>query len=465
MRPIFGTKVVGTSVTDVVLIHPYGSTVLFDLNATIQTGFYDTNTRGGPWSVQFGRYIFYRLYGDVKRYDTVTGTTITFKSLSQYVHNNREEAAGMWILYSSGDWYLCVFYPGTGSNGLVARYNFTTDTWSEPSTAFYSHADGTHSQYRYQFGDTIYWFTSAGSCVAMNLATMSSSTITGSAETYTTTSMCVYNGVIHMLGHAGNGTDLALYQLVGTFQNVKTVVASLTTPGSYTQLFTDGTYLYALFYNNASWRCYQMDSAYNITDITTTVLPAYLRAGSLTSTSFRGWHIDAHLDPENPEIWLTYTTNPTTLAATLSWYRWRGPSAQMEYAGTAGEGGYDYWIGYDHAGGGQYAFSPGEPNVQIEGDITAGSAGNLVVPVRIYPSNNLPDDTLVDLKLDFKNGLTPPREYATLASVSPSGTLIDSNTVRVGATSGTLYEVEWRASLDGILSGDRVTITPRIAAA
>jgi hypothetical protein len=408
----------------------------------------------------------YDFAGQIRRYDIATQTMSVFKTVSNYTSGDlHENFGGMYINFINGAWRLTCLYPtNTATAGLrYAQYNFSTGVWSESNTNIGA-ANGA-PQYHYNFGNYVFWAATEG-CRRFDLSTLTSTLITGlTGNLMTTVSMCQYRNNIYCLAHNGNSTDLGLYQLVGTWQQVKTLVASLTSPTSdNTTLFTDGTYLYALFYHNSSWRCYQMDASLNITDITSIVLPEYLRVSGLTTSAFKGWHVDAHDDADNPEIWLTYTSNTGAANTTLAWYKWLGPSTQIEYAGDAGSGGYDSFIAFDFTGGGQYSYSQGEPNIQIEDTITASAtAGNLDVDVRIYESPNLPEHTMVDVQLDFVESLGPPRQTASLVSVSPSGTIVNGNTARVGATSGTLYTLEWLAAADGIVSGDRVTIVPRVA--
>jgi hypothetical protein len=463
MRPILATKVAGNG--GVFLVTPYGASELVDYGVTgFTASFFDVNTSGGPSAVQFGSKIYHMQGGTCYEYDTITGNNTSFRSLTDYsAQNHAEHHYGMFISNISGVWYLSVFYVSGASAIRVERYNFSTQTWSTSAT-FASAGDNQQPQRRFQFANNIYWFQGSA-CYKYDVAANSTSAITGFGGDHRATSMCMFNDGIYLL-NVTSSTTAILYQLVGgVWQAVKTISSSLTNAATTLAplLMSDGTNMYAILYQNLAstgWTCFQITDGLVVSDISSVIFPSYLRTSDLTLSIFKGWHVDSHIDPSDPEIWLAYTSASTTVGASLGWFRWRGPAAQMTYVGDAGEGGPDYYISYDWTGGGQYIFSPGEPNIQIEGSLSAANtAGNIDVPFKVYESDNVASGVLVDVNLYYSTSPHPPRSRARITSPTPSGLQIDDYTVRVPAGSGQLWNLEWRSAADGVQVGEQVSLT------
>lgn len=474
MRPILAMKGTGTGTVSLYLINPYGATSFINYAGTIATTFFNTMTWGGSPGVQFGSKVYSRFYVTLFEYDTISGNNTSFRVPSDVNFNS---GAGEWynghyIANVSGTWYLVQLYPTDGNGCKSDRYNFTTRTWST-SSSIHGISDQTFSSPKWQFGSAIYWILGASDAMTTNgtfykleISSNTGSSITSPSIHPNTVSMCSYNGNIYMVGHSGSSaTGLRLYQMVGgSWQLAKTINSpGPSTDSSPTQMFTDGTYIYVIaYYASSGWKVFQLDNGLNVTDISSSVLPSYLlsNTGLDYQAAFKGVNIDAHADPSNPEIILTYTASSKTIGAGLSWFKWLGPSSQIQYLGDAGEGGPDYWISYSVDGGGQFIYSPGEPNIQVEGVIDAAStAGNVDVPFRVYESTNVPSGTLVDVSLFYSETPHPPRTRARITNVTPSGSQIDDYTVRVAATSGTLWGLEWRAAADGVTVGNRISAT------
>ena len=462
MRPILAVKNTGNG--GIFLVSPYGASELYDYGVTgFSSSFYDANTSGGPASVQFGSKIYSLQAGVVWEYDTISGVTSLFRSLTGYTsQNHAEHHYGIFISNIAGVWYLSAFYAYDSSQLRVERYNFSTQTWAN-SASFASVTDNQHPQRRFQFANSIYWFQATG-CYKYDVATNSTSTITGFSGSHIATSMCMFNDGIYLLGRDSSST-MTLYQLVGgVWQSVLVIGSSFSNIiGWPPLLLNDGTNMYALFYQDTAsvgWTAYKITSGLVASDISSAIFPAYLRVSGLSSSTFKGWHLDSHIDPSNPEIWLAYTSAPSTIGSSLGWFRWRGSTSQMTYVGDAGEGGPDYFISYDWTGGGQYIYSLGEPNIQIEGELSsAATAGNVDVPFKVYESDNVPSGTLVDVNLYYSTTPHPPRERGRITSVTPSGFQIDDYTVRVAAGSGQMWGLEWRSAADGVQVGEQVSIT------
>lgn len=464
MRPIFGTKM--NDVNTTYLLTPYGAQTLFTYG-NLGTGSFNTSSGGGTTCVQFGSKIYNMYNGGLYEYDTISEVNTLIRSFSGYPGSaSREQNCGIFIHNVSGTWYMVCFYPGSGNNSYCDRFNFTTQAWST-SSGFANHGLNSFNTYKYQFGSSIMFFvgdtsfTTSPSTIQLNIETNVAASISGPTNAYTNSlSMGRFNSSIYALGRQ---SGLKLWQLIGgSWQVAKTINATDMTTDTRTMLFTDGTYFYAFAYYAATgWRVWQLDGGLNATEISSTVLPTYLTSNTnLSASQFKGVHIDSHADPANPEIWLAYTSASSTTASALSWFRWMGPAGQIQYAGDSGEGGFDFFIGYSVDGGGQAIYSPGEPNIQIEGELTAAAtAGNVDVPFKVYESNNVPSGVLVDVNLYYSTTPHPPRSLGRITNVTPSGEIIDANTVRVIAGSGQLWGLEWRSAADGVEVGEQVSLT------
>ena len=471
MRPIFAHKLNGVNIS--YLLTPYSAATFVNYISDFGSSFFNANSQGSAPCVQFGSKIYSRFSNSVYEYDTIGGSNTSVRNFADFTGSGgREFFHGIYIANVTGTWYMVAVRPNGSANNIgVERYNFTTLSW-EITTGTVGLSDNVYFTFKHQFGSDVYWFMGDSNLnsdpvtIKVDIAGNVLSTFNGPTGCTTRTlSLCSYRGAIYALGiDATNG--LRLFQLVGgVWQLVKTINATApATTDTMTQIFTDGTYMYAIaYYSTSGWRMWQLDAGLNAVEISSSVFPSYLLNNTgLTNTSvFKGVHIDSHMDPTNPEIWLTYTAGHYTPGSALSWFRWLGPSSQIQYVGDAGEGGPDYCIGYSRDGGGQFTFSPGEPNIQVHGDIEASitSPGNVDVPFRVYESNNVAVDNLVDVNLYYSTTPHPPRTLARLTNITPSGFQIDDYTVRVVANSGTLWNVEWRAAADNVPVGERVSLT------
>jgi len=461
MRPVLGQKITGNGIIS--LISPYEASTLVDPGVNVTYAFFDAQTVGGPSAVQFGSKIYYIRAGTVYEYDTISENNTAFRSLTGYTSQNHyEHHHGIFISNIGGVWYLTCLYVYSTSEVRAERYNFSTQTWTN-SAGLGGIGDNSHPQRRYQFSNNLYWFSNS-TCHKYDISANSVSTVTGFSGDHRATSMCAFNDGVYLL-QPSSSTTLVLYQFIGgIWQAVKTIGSSFSSIQTTLPplLLTYGTDMFAIFYQDSSsgWTCYKITSGLVVSDVSSNVIPSYLRVSGLSSSCFKGWHVDAHIDPSDPEIWITYTAAATTEGSSLGWFRFNGGSSQISYVGDAGQGGPDYCISYDWTGGGQYIFSPGEPNIQIEGELSSAStAGNVDVPFRIYESNNVASGVLVDVNLYYSTKPHPPRSRGRITNVTPSGDIIDDYTVRVAAGSGQLWGLEWRSAADGVQVGEQVSIT------
>lgn len=421
MLSIFGFKLFGSPGCKLFRVSPLGQTLIHDHAATFSTGaFYDGNTFGSPYAVQFGKYIYHLLPSGVYQYDTITDANVLLRSFTGYSpQNHYENSGGIYLSFDGTEWYLTCMYVSGATVMRAERYRFLDRTWTTSGT-FASATDGQNPGFRYFFNNNVFW-GAANVFYKYDTLAMTASTVSNLLGDHRATSLCMHNNNIFMATPAGTTTNFQLYMFVGgSWNQVALVNAGITgmnntAPG---RLFSDGTNMYWLVYSSTSgWNCFQVDGmTFAITNISTTVLPAFLRVTGLSASAFKGFHVDSHTDPSNPEIWLTYTAAWATAGSSLAWYRWMGPSTLMQYGGDAGEGGPDYFLSYDWSGGGHYAWTPGEPYAVMEGTPLAISGGKTRVYFRVYESDLLPLDAPVEVQLHYSADLEPPRELATIAN-------------------------------------------------
>jgi hypothetical protein len=421
MLSIFGFKLFGSPGCKLFRVSPLGQTLIYDHAASFTTGsFYDGNTFGSPYAVQFGRYIYHLLPSGVYQYDTVTDINVLLRSFTGYTSQNHyENSGGIYLSFDGTEWYLTCMYVSASTVMRAERYRFLDRTWATSGT-FASAADGQNPGFRYFFNNNVFW-GAANVFYKYDTLAMTSSTVSGLPGDHRATSLCMHNNNIFMATPSSTTTNFQLYMFVGgAWNQVALVNAGITgiNNGAPSRLFSDGTNMYWLVYSSTSgWNCFQVDGmTFAITNISTTVVPAFLRVAGLSASAFKGFHVDSHNDPNNPEIWLTYTSAWATAGSSLAWYQWMGPSMLMQYSGDAGEGGPDYFLSYDWSGGGHYAWTPGEPYAVMEGTPLALSGGKTRVYFRVYESDLLPLDTDVEVQLHYSSDLEPPRELATISN-------------------------------------------------
>ena len=218
MRPIFATKI--SNAVQTYLITPYGASSFIDWAQNHGTSFFNLLTAGGHTAVQFGSKVYTRFYPSLYEYDTISLNNTAFRTPSDvnYSTGTREWYQGVYIANVSGTWFLVQMYPTTASAVKADRYNFSTQTWSV-ALSLHSFGDSNFPSFRYQFGNSIYWFLGDSNNTSITTYkydigahTVSSFASPASCD-YLTISLSSYRGNIYALGH--NSTSLKLFQLVG----------------------------------------------------------------------------------------------------------------------------------------------------------------------------------------------------------------------------------------------------------
>lgn len=421
MLPIFGFKIFGNPGMKLFRVSPLGQTLIHDFNANYTTGsFYDANTFLPNYAVQFGKYIYNLLPDTLYRYDTISGTNTAFRAATGFVFQNiYEHSGGIFLSFDGTEWYLTFIYVNNTNQWRAERYRFSNRTWTT-SGAFGNVGDNIQPQFKYFFNNSVFWFCN-GLCHRFDTLSQAYSTVGGFTGDHRATSMAMHNNNIY-LASTTTTTTVVIYIFVGGAWNIVQTVSGLTSAStaSPNRLFSDGTNMYLLVYTNQAsvgWRCFQIDgSSPTPPEVSTSVLPSFLRQSGLTTSVFKGFHVDSHTNPASPEIWLTYTAAWNTAGSSLAWYRWMGPATQMQYGGDAGEGGQDYSVAYDWTGGGHYAWTPGEPYAVMEGAPTAVAGSKTRIYFRIYESNLLALNAPVQVQLHYSTDLEPPRNLATISN-------------------------------------------------
>lgn len=309
--PTFGTLDAGGTIQ---FRQPINRAVFFmgAILAIVGTGVYRSVDGGLFWSLVF-----------------------TITSLSA----NTSNKSGLNVVTVNNINYLCFVYLDTSSNLRGGR---STDgvTWvtDGPVTLGFEQ-DGFQS-------DTVFngqlW---ALGCVGSALGQIVSYTpgmgtsglvVIPPPSNYATTcmSLAIFNSGLYITGINPVGLARELFKIESTVA----LVASL---GSFTgspagdfkpAMLVDGDnlYVFTLKNSNSTWGCFQVDSNYTVTDITSTVIPGGMTGAVGASTSSRVLtFVDTDWAPgTNPPKYLVHSANGLS-GTSRSLYAWQGPTLPL----------------------------------------------------------------------------------------------------------------------------------------
>jgi hypothetical protein len=240
-------------------------------------------------------------------------------------------------------------------------------------------------------------------------------------------------------------------------------------------LFTDGTNMYCmvsglhdlaqgmLTAGEGGWRCFQFDSNLAVTNLTTTVLPANLRAdadggsggGAPANGSILGPQgdrffafTDVDTTPGSQTTWLYYSPSQASpqipVPANFVIYQWNGSGSVMTQSGVAG-GSDEHSVVSLPTSGGEYAWTAGELDVWISA-VVADPAGTLIS----FKASGDPGsaDKTVTFRVDYQG--EPKITLATLTGSATGGSATRSgdSVINVDADGTTTYTVIWDHGTD-----------------
>lgn len=145
--------------------------------------------------------------------------------------------------------------------------------------------------------------------------------------------MCVFNDGLHLTGIEGNGVRYLWLLSGGVFAPVANFGVFSGDPNGNLKpsMIVDSPYLYVFNIKNLSstWGCWQVDASYNVTDITSTVIPSGMTGTGAIQQSRTLTFADTDWAPgTNPPKYLIHAENGTS-GSSLGLYAWQGPTSPM----------------------------------------------------------------------------------------------------------------------------------------
>lgn len=286
----------------------------------------------------------------------------------------------------------------------------------------------------------------------------------------------IFNDRLLLLGRSTATGFVALYEIVGgaVAHLFDTTFADLggdaVTGGRYA-LFPDpgGVSLYGLATSSTGGTgtifMKFIDTAGTIsfsTDLSNPVLPAGLRAGGGTTVDTNRWwvHYDQETAPGIARL-VIYHAPDGSSGSILTQYVFVDESTEIAQEDTGANAAWAF--SNVMTGGGERIFTPGELNIEITDRIAI--LGGQAVRFKCYGQAG------ADKQVDFRRNTQTevPLTVATLIGVpsvisGPAPAPTRSGNVLQGVTAdgATLYETTWDIGTDGVPSGSRAQLAPRI---
>jgi hypothetical protein len=405
--------------------------------------------------------------------------------------------SGLQVFYLGSAPFVAGWYKSTTSASNLRGYRLDVNagTWSEQTdiatiTAL-GDTDGGSPHNEIPFRGLLYFGTGAnGGAITQrtyNPSTGSFATLThpisNSAGLNYLYDYCVLDNVLYMLTpidvSSGVNGRPRLYPLsAGSWNTTPTVLDTVSanlglTNGGIARwcLFTDSTNLYALCLvntdgvgTNYGWRCYQIDGSLAVTNITSTVLPTSLRSpddgggAPLAQTGRFFKFIDVDTVPATPAIYLGYTVDNDPAQA-INLFQWVSNAAPMTLIETNGVAS-DAFPNLAQSGG-ERIFTLGELSILITNRQPV--IGGEQIFFRAWGDNG-PADKFV--RFYFNKFGEPTSTQCVLSGVATGGAAIRAGNElqNVEADDGTTeYSIVWDIGGNGVVSGDRVQLVPRIS--
>lgn len=405
--------------------------------------------------------------------------------------------SGLHAFYIGTTPFICGWYKTTTGAGNLRGYRLDVNagTWSEQTDTATGTAlgatDGGSPHNEIPFKGLLYFGTADnGGVVAQRtynpqtgtFATLPNPISNGSGLNYVY-DYCAWNNSLWMvtpidMSAAANGRP-RLYQLgTNTWNTSPTVLDTIPanlglTSGGVARwcLFTDSTFLYALCLVNTDmigvnygWRLYRINSSFVVTDITAAVLPTSLRSpddggpSPLPTTGRFTKFVDVDSDPVNPTTYLVYSPNNSP-ASQISLFEFTDDSTPLNLIETNG-------VASDAAphlvqSGGERIFTAGELNVLITNRQPVIGGEQLFFRAWGDPGFN---DKTVNFRFNAEG--EPVVAPCTLSGTATGGsaTRVGNNIQQVNADNGvTEYSTIWDIGANGIVTGTRVQVVPRIS--
>lgn len=210
--------------------------------------------------------------------------------------------------------------------------------------------------------------------------------------------------------------------------------------------------LIAVFYSSGL-KCYSINSAYSVTNITGTVLPAAVTALSSAAKCRPHMDIEASLGSATPAIYLFFANNGTA-GTSYALYQWNGKGAVMTLVDSGGSVSHALGIN-NRPVGGQFCYTSGQLRLRVVsrtpvaggvryGVVLSGPTGAEACSVKAYY------DPAATEKLSQGAALVNP----SVGALTDPG-VAGSEWTGLVADRTTVYEITWAAQIQGVPQGAR----------
>jgi len=416
----------------------------------------------------------------------ITGTyTRVFSFTSPDTANSR--FSGLYAVNISNVPYLTMVYGTTASTSAFKGVKYDGSSWSETAEITAANSIG-RIKAEIVYRNQLHIIDAVPNAIIWNPIT---ETISSPSNSFgeANIGLCVFNDRLFGVSSAsGGGVVTSLSEFTGTWTVVVsgfstspfgTTGAPPTTNSGNQCLFTDGTNMYCLIsglYDLAQggltageggWRCYQFDSNLAVTNLTTTVVPAGLRAvadggsGSGVLGAFRDRFFsftDIDTTPGSQTTWLHYAALGPTGAVAFDLFVWNGPGSTMTLSGGSG-GSSEHSVASLSTSGGEYIGSTGDLDVWITG-VASDPLGTLISFQASGDSGATLNNT-VTFRVDYEG--EPKITQATLVGTATGGTAVRvGDSVTSVKADGTAYTIVWDNGTDAPSSAWRAGLVPFI---
>lgn len=377
---------------------------------------------------------------------------------------------GLYVCYLDGVPYLSLYWNRTltfGYSEWTIASSADGTTWNTTAVVlatFGTSVDQTiGSQFLYRNKIFAFWFDASGFGCRIMTGDPGTNTITivdPGLNTSSSVSFGTFNGSLYALYRVEPGVArLALYS-GGTFVTVATLITSGVDGTSKEYgLLADGANLYCFVYNTEAigWQCYQVTSAYAVTNITSSVIPPGMTGttggGGAPNTSFVRVTVDQEASPGADPAKYVYYARSRTVNDSWSVFQWMGNATVMQQIDSGGGNGA-MALSAPVIPTGSYNWADGENTVVLLDRSPLNGALRLYFA--LYSDSGV---AVVDVNA-FTASLAQeyPTTVATLTAPS-SGSMTGNTITGLVANNGvTTYEVTWQAATDGFNSGDAYSL-------
>lgn len=391
---------------------------------------------------------------------TTWATVLTFTVFSggNYI------VSGLNIIYSNGIPLLVFMATNSLGNAIIGYRSTDGITWTSDTSAAFN--VGTNFTSDVVYRGNLYCTMTGNSNSFRGVASYSPgavSLIDAGTSTTTiggTTSLCVYKDLLYFACventfrrvYVLDGGGFSLIANLGTFTgNVSAKSAML----------ADGDYLYVFMPKNATgtWGCWQLDSAYTVVDLTTTVLPIGMTSADVLSTSRALSFVDGQAVPgADPTKYLLFT-NATNAPLAWTMYKWMGPSNRMQNEAVGGLVADSMCVNKNVTGSTFWTY--GDYHIELVNRTAVSNGTRLTFNIYSSTASTPTIDVRIWYGIDLEDY---PTRSGTL--VDPTNGSISGGNVNTGVVinnGASTYQVTWNTITDGVTVGQRIILVMAVS--